>query len=64
MKIGNLVRLKEGYSFEPHEKDIYYRAGVIIMAKEYTASGLWYKVQWMHDTSWHTPGDLELLNEN
>ena len=63
MRIGDLVRLKEGYSYEISEKDIYYRAGVIIMVDEYDASGLWYEVQWAEERLWHRSGDLELINE-
>ena len=63
MKIGDLVRIKEGYSYEAREKDIYYRAGVIIMIEEYDTSGLWYEVQWGQEKLWHREGDLELISE-
>lgn len=62
MKVGDLVKLKEGYSHEPPEKDIYYRAGVIIMIDEYDTSGLWYEVQWGQEKLWHREGDLELIS--
>ena len=63
MKVGDLVRLKEGYSYEEQEKDVYYQAGVIILIDEYDASGLWYQVQWGQENLWHRPGDLELVSE-
>ncbi len=64
MRIGDLVKLKEGYSFEEKEKDIYYQAGVIIMIDEYDTSGLWYQVQWGQENLWHREGDLEIISES
>tara|TARA_R100000152_G_C6773655_1_gene201088 strand:- start:313 stop:510 length:198 start_codon:yes stop_codon:yes gene_type:complete len=64
MKIGDLVSLKSGYSYETADKDIYYRSGVIIMIDEYDTSGLWYQVQWGQESLWHRAGDLELVNES
>ena len=63
MKVGDLVRLKEGRALGVREKDIYYHVGVIIVIKEYAASGLWYKVQWGQENLWHHKGDLELISE-
>ena len=68
MKVGDLVTLRD----EWRTLGIYYGIGVITMMDEGTYSDpAWgtedwksFRVQWNDDFTWHSPEELELINED
>ena len=61
MKVGDLVRLKDGNAIWADGLDA--GVGIITDVDKYEKSGLSYCVQWIIDCLWYESGDLELVSE-
>ena len=60
MKVGDVVRLKEGYQI----KGVDYGIGIIVDVTEYPEEGfVSHKVQWKDDFSFHAAHELETISQ-